>query len=410
MRLARIILVLGIIASIFALVGCDMIFSFSKTVEFDSNGGSAVVEQEVKNNAVAQEPAAPTRTGYTFTGWYGDAGLTTAWDFTNDTVTEDITLYAGWSLNSYTVSYDSNGGSVVTSEAVDYNDTVTEPTDPTRTGYTFTGWYGDAGLTTAWDFTNDTIDGDTTLYADWLADTHTISFDSSGGSSVDSIQEDYDSLITKPADPTKSGYSLVGWFLEDMTTEWDFLSDTVSGDVTLYAKWEIAEGTLILTFTERNAVGEPEIIEFIMTNGLSADSDLTALGIGIPEDWGGNIPLIAKGEFIPDSPEMIFGIASTYSFVLENNQPSPLPTSDGDALVQFIIQAVDETSPDAVTGSINLAASHNNEFNDNGTVTAVVTKFGAVGTYCEATFSGYVLDSSDKEYDVSGALKILRMH
>jgi uncharacterized repeat protein (TIGR02543 family) len=66
------------------------------TVTFDSNGGSAVDPQTVPKDSVAAQPTAPTRSGYTFDGWYNDAAFTSAWDFASDVVTADVTLYAKW--------------------------------------------------------------------------------------------------------------------------------------------------------------------------------------------------------------------------------------------------------------------------------------------------------------------------
>lgn len=66
------------------------------TVTFNSNGGSAVASAEVEQNKKVSAPANPTKEGYTFVGWFSDETLTTAWDFENDVVTADTTLYAKW--------------------------------------------------------------------------------------------------------------------------------------------------------------------------------------------------------------------------------------------------------------------------------------------------------------------------
>ena len=136
------------------------------TVTFDSNGGSAVASQNVDYNGIASQPTAPARTGYTFAGWYSDAGLASAFSFAT-AITTDITLYAKWTINSYTVTFDSNGGSAVTSQSVAYNGTATLPAAPTRTGFAFAGWYSDVGLSSAFTFTT-AITGDITLHAKWV--------------------------------------------------------------------------------------------------------------------------------------------------------------------------------------------------------------------------------------------------
>ena len=139
------------------------------TVTYNSNGGSAVAGQTVLYNTTVALPATPTRTGYTFAGWFSDAALTTPFVFATP-VTADITLYAKWTITSYAVTFTSNGGSAVAGQTVAYNTTATLPVAPTRTGYTFAGWFSDAALTTAFAFTIP-ITTNITLYAKWTAAT-----------------------------------------------------------------------------------------------------------------------------------------------------------------------------------------------------------------------------------------------
>ena len=146
------------------------------TVTFDSNGGSAVASQTVEKNAQVTQPADPTRNGYTFGGWYTAASGGQKFDF-NTAITENLTLYAHWSevsgvvpppvpATTYTITFDSNGGSSVASQTVDKNTLATQPTDPTRNGYTFGGWYTAASGGQKFDF-NTAITGNITLYAHW---------------------------------------------------------------------------------------------------------------------------------------------------------------------------------------------------------------------------------------------------
>lgn len=144
------------------------------TVTFDSQGGSSVSSQTgLASGSKVVEPSDPTREGYEFAGWYTDAKCTTAWDFSNDTITGNMTLYADWNKNKddkelYTVNFDSQGGSLVDSQTgMNIGDKVTEPAIPTREGYYFDGWYTEAECVTAWNFEDDTISGNMTLYAKW---------------------------------------------------------------------------------------------------------------------------------------------------------------------------------------------------------------------------------------------------
>ncbi|MCE5202752.1 MAG: cell wall-binding repeat-containing protein, partial [Actinomycetia bacterium] len=154
-------------------------------------------------------------------GWYADAALTDAWDFAADTVTADMTLYAKWTVNSYTVTFNANGGSAVAPVTVAYNGLVTEPADPTKTGSTFAGWYADAALTDAWDFAADTVTADMTLYAKWTVNSYTVTFKDWDGTVLETQTVAYGGAATAPAPPSRTGYTFAGWDTEfsNITTD-----------------------------------------------------------------------------------------------------------------------------------------------------------------------------------------------
>jgi uncharacterized repeat protein (TIGR02543 family) len=140
-----------------------------RTVSFNSNGGSAVSAQTVPLGTGATEPAPPARDGYAFAGWYSDPGLTSAFDFTNSALNRiftNTTLYAKWTINTYIVSFDSKGGTSVPSQTVAFNTAATQPPAPTKAGYSFAGWYSDAGLVNAFSFATP-ITANVTLFAKW---------------------------------------------------------------------------------------------------------------------------------------------------------------------------------------------------------------------------------------------------
>jgi uncharacterized repeat protein (TIGR02543 family) len=140
------------------------------TVTFDKNGGTTDANPTTKTATyqgnVGSLPTPPSQTGYTFTGWNtANDGNGTA--FTASTaVTASIPVYAQWTINQYTVDFNSNGGSAVTSQSVNYNATATQPSDPTKTDSTFAGWYSDEGLLFAFSFST-LITASITLYAQW---------------------------------------------------------------------------------------------------------------------------------------------------------------------------------------------------------------------------------------------------
>ena len=144
------------------------------TVTFNAYGGFPTPdEQHVKSGEKAVLPAEPTLKGHTFAFWYlgDDEENATAYDF-DTPVTGDITLTAKWNINKYTVTFNSYGGTPVPpAQKVEYGLTAAEPTSaPTKTGYTFDGWYlGDE----KYDF-SDAVEQDITLKAQWTLNTYNI--------------------------------------------------------------------------------------------------------------------------------------------------------------------------------------------------------------------------------------------
>lgn len=151
------------------IVSSDLDPFATKTVTFDVNEGSYVPPQYVASGETAELPVpAPIRDGYTFAGWYTDDDtFADAWDF-DDSITDDLTLYAKWSVSSWIVTFDSDGGTLVDPQYVEFGALVTRPEDPIKTGYNFIGWYADPEFADAWRFGYDTMpDESITLYAKW---------------------------------------------------------------------------------------------------------------------------------------------------------------------------------------------------------------------------------------------------
>ena len=226
------------------------------TVTFNSNEGSTVNAQIVVSGGLVTKPGNPAKAGFTFNGWYKESTYVTSWDFTKDTVTSNITLYAGWTDNAvtpvtYTVTFKANDGSTDTVQVVNDGELATEPTAPVKAGYTFGGWYKETGLTTAWVFSTEKVTANVELYAKWTINNYTVTFNSNGGSTVTSMNADYNTKVSAPpATPTQSGYTFAGWFKEtDLTTKWDFLVDTVTSNITLYAGWTADGVTGTITAT-----------------------------------------------------------------------------------------------------------------------------------------------------------------
>ena len=214
-------------------------FVIYRIASFDTQGGTAVPSQNFSNSFTM--PAAQTRDGYTFNGWFtaptGGTQVTTA--TYAPTGNGNVTLYAQWTQDAHTVAYNSQGGTSVATKT--YGGTVNSfPTSPTRAGYNFLGWFaassGGSALTAP--YTPATY-VDITLYAQWAASTHTVTYNSQGGSAVSGGT--YTGTISAwPTAPTRAGYNFLGWFAASsggsaLTAPY---TPATFANVTLYAQWE----------------------------------------------------------------------------------------------------------------------------------------------------------------------------
>ena len=154
------------------------------TVVFDLNGheGDPIAPLSVVYGAFVTAPVSPTTAGHTFVGWYKEPSCSIAWNFATDIVTSDITLYAKWNVNYYTVSFDLNNEhttQTIESQQVAYGGLVTKPQDPEDIvlgpydGYGFDHWeylgedeYGDP-VWKGWDFEHNVVTGNLVLRAHW---------------------------------------------------------------------------------------------------------------------------------------------------------------------------------------------------------------------------------------------------
>ncbi len=211
------------------------------TVTFDTRGGSEIPSVVVKVGDTVDKPTDPTKENCSFMGWYQDETLIYAWDFEEDVVVADITLYAKWEKEEALVRFDTRGGSSIANVRVKGGSTVNRPADPTKENCTFDAWYRDPGFTTLWNFDTDVVHDDTTLYAKWKKDVVTVKFNTLGGSNIPSVTVKGGNTIDKPEDPTKDDCTFEGWYKDSSCLiKWNFSKDVVTDDIILYAKWEAA--------------------------------------------------------------------------------------------------------------------------------------------------------------------------
>ena len=191
------------------------------TVTFKDWNGTVLKTQQVEHGKAATAPANPTRTGYTFTGW--DKA------FTN--VTANLVVTAQYSINTYTVTFKDWNGTVLKTQQVQYGGAATAPANPTRTGYTFTGW--DKA------FTN--VTADLVVTAQYSANTYTVTFKDWNGTVLKTQQVQYGGAATAPANPTRTGYTFTGW---------DKAFTNVTANLVVTAQYSI--NTYTVTFKDWN--------------------------------------------------------------------------------------------------------------------------------------------------------------
>lgn len=144
------------------------------------------------------------------------------------------------SIPKFTIKFETNGGSAIDNQTIDYGSKVTKPEDPTMSGKIFAGWFEDKELTKEFDF-DTTITKVTTIYAKWIMPentTYTVTFNTTDGSIINNTQVEEGKKLDKPDDPTKDGYIFDGWYIDENYSKlFDFENDTITGDIILYAKW-----------------------------------------------------------------------------------------------------------------------------------------------------------------------------
>ena len=208
------------------------------TITFDTDGGSDIAPITQVYTSEVLPPSDPTKTGYTFLGWETD--------IPSNMPAGDMTIKAKWQINQYTVKFVSDD--VVVSESkLDYASVIEAPADPSKTGYTFMGWSPafEKGATVPAE--------DITYTAQWQINQYTITFDTDGGSDISPITQDYNSEVTAPENPTKTGYTFLRWEPEIPTT-------MPAEDVTIKAQWTI--NSYRLTYMVDGEVYKEYILEY----------------------------------------------------------------------------------------------------------------------------------------------------
>ncbi len=220
------------------------------TITFNSNDGTSVAPQNVNAGEKLAEPTpAPTKVGFTFDGWYEDSTFSKKFDF-NTPITDSMTLYAKWTENKYTLTFDANGGTGSMTAIADLTGEYTLPANEftAPSGKQFKGWSltTDGAIVTKVDMTENR-----TVYAIWEnipVVTYTVSFDANGGTGSMADVTGVSGEYTLPANgfPAPAGKQFKAWSVGGVEkAAGDKI--TVTANTTVTAVWEAIEYNVTVT-------------------------------------------------------------------------------------------------------------------------------------------------------------------
>ena len=316
------------------------------TVSFNLNGGSgdAPANQNIAHTQTATAPTErPTRDGYDFTGWYTSKSYTEESSFTFETpITSSLTLYAGWTPVYHVVTFATEDADTQEYQLVAHDDKAKKPTEePTKSGYTFGGWYEDEGCNTPFNF-DTSITADTMVYARWESNKITATFDVDGGAPQPIDQIVYygagAKVIEPEQAPTKDGRALLGWYVnvDDVPADAELaaeLAREIQSDPELNGRYWLTEDGFLRQSYDFDSIPETDLTLYARYEKCIVSFDADG---GAPE------------------PE-----AQTVDYDGSPTKPAEDPVKDGYTFDGWWLEGDDEPfdfETDTVTGDVTLRA------------------------------------------------------
>ena len=263
------------------------------TISFNSNGGSSVPNITTLPGNAVTVPTAPTRPGYTFEGWFADRNFTQPYTFT--TMPEaSITLFAKWTALTFTVTFVTNGGNEIASISRDTDQSLSLPAAPTKTGYTFDGWYTNEALTNRLTATKMTP-YNLTLYAKWITNVLTLTYTVDDDTITQQVLFGTTLSPLLPI-PSKYQYEFLGWSIDGETLI--TLPNTMpDNNLTLIALFRDNVNPVVFTLTDGDTYAGGVDIVFnegtALLNGQPIQSGYRVQAAGtytlVVTDDGGNV-------------------------------------------------------------------------------------------------------------------------
>lgn len=313
------------------------------------DGDSIFATDYANSGDTVTKPTDPTQTGYTFDGWYSDENLGQEWNF-DTPITEDIPLYAKWTVCTYTVTFDTNGGTINSGNITEYTygEGAKLPTDVTRPGYTFGGWYENSNFSgEPVKEISKTDTGNKTYYAKWLSANAGVSSVTVNG--VTATLNDTTFTVTLPAGsslPTAGDIQITaaeGATVSDLSTEdggttWTFTVTAEDGTTEMYTiQVTIAplpaytvtvaassHGSVMANPTSA-AAGET------VTLTIAPETGYTLAGLNVADANGTAITVNgSETTYTFTMPDSAVTVTATFRLIEEPVDPTPDPTPTPD--------------------------------------------------------------------------------
>jgi uncharacterized repeat protein (TIGR02543 family) len=201
-------------------------------ISFDTQGGQTLETIEANALSLIELPA-PQKEGFNFIGWVEeDSDMILPASLR---VTKNFHLIAIWEAKVYTITYETNGGLSIEDDLIAFESNI-ELKTPRKQGYAFAGWYMDETLETPFEIQTMPMEN-IIVFAKWTINSYQIMFVTNGGTFVEDIEAEYQSLIYEPNEPTRMHYEFGGWFLDVQLTEPFEFDYMPASNIALYAKW-----------------------------------------------------------------------------------------------------------------------------------------------------------------------------
>jgi len=385
-------------------------FTTKSVVTFDSQGAGSYASQTYSSGGSITDPGTPSKSGYTFTGWWTapSGGSKIATFPYSPTGTGNFTLYAQWTADAHTIHFNDGigaTGTLLSATKTFYSDSSVDVTDvtATRTGYNFLGWFTSTGSTTA--VTSPYAPGvytDVTLYAKWQAISYNVIYDANGAGATGGSTGTYTigSTLIQPANPSRPGYSFLGWY--DATTGGNAANfstaQTGTGDLHFYAHW--------LAYTVRYQYSNGT------STGISDDSGVVTLPAGtsltVPSGsyfvgWAcpsGTSTLSAGSTLTPTSNVIcvaVFAITGSKTITFHSNYPNNSPAAG---------TATQSSNVPTTLDQINFASTGYTLVKWTGAADGTGVQYGLTDTYSFDApidlYAQWVPTSYDVTYDPQG--------